>query len=209
MDSVVRAFCRFRAWVLSRSRLGEEQHLAGGLPAFQVLVGLGCFCQRVGGADPDGQRAVGGGVENFCGTPAPFVGVLDKVAHRGTRQGERTSGVEPLGIERWNGPGSRSEQHHGAADPQASQGIVESVLADAVVHHIHALTVGEFPYLVRKTLVAQDLIGSRKPGKFGFFVRRNGGDDPGSACLQQLGQQEPDATGACVEQNGVSRFHSE
>jgi hypothetical protein len=86
------------------------------------------------------------------------------------------------------------------SDPRMrrQEGPVERCPADAVVHDVHAFAVGELADLVGEILVAQHVIGSGFPGKFLLGIRGHRGDDPGSPGLQQLGQQQANATGARV-----------
>ena len=50
---------------ISDNASGDQQDFSGGVPSFQVTVGLMCITQRIGGADPNLEVSVGGSGEDF------------------------------------------------------------------------------------------------------------------------------------------------
>ncbi|MNI87183.1 hypothetical protein D3C73_1443610 [compost metagenome] len=52
-------------------------------------------------------------------------------------------------------------------------------------------------------------IGTCQRGEIGLLIRGDGGDDAGAAGLEQLGQQEADAAGTCMQEDGVPGLHPE
>ena len=132
-----------RAW-----RLGNQQDFAGGPAAFKIPVGLGGFGERVRGRPPGQRGAVGGGRRKSPRNATGVPGRSGRSAPWWAWSRQRTRGVQPLRIKGRHRPGRSAEEHQAPRMRRPGQGIVEGVLADAVVHHVDAFAIGQFPDLV-------------------------------------------------------------
>src|SRR5437016_6030510 len=76
-----------------------EDDLAGGLPCFQIAMGLGRFGERIFGIDAQFQFAFGDPAEDVSGAPRQLFGRRDVPGKARSRKNDGTLGGEQLRIE--------------------------------------------------------------------------------------------------------------
>src|SRR5918998_653322 len=190
---------------------GDEDELARGLSGFQVPVGLGCILQGVGAADADVEVSLADPGEEALRAPQELLAGAGVLGQGGTRQEEAALLVQGLGVEGGDLPARPAEEDHVAARLQAVEGLVEGVLPDGVVDHVHALAAGDALRLGGEVLlfVQDHLVSAGLLRERGLLLGAGGPYDGRAAHLRHLAEQEADAAGGGVHEGGLPLLERE
>ncbi len=176
-----------------------------GAAGFHVVVGLAHVLEGVADRVVGGEDAVAQGLEEGVGGGVAVGRVGGVVAEHGPHHGEGAGGQARHG-ERLHRAGGLAEVDQVAARGQAGQGIVEGVLADGVVGHVHAAAVGELLDGVHHVLfpVENHMVAAVAAGAFGFVLAADGADHGGAQVARPLAQQLPDPAGGGLDQDDAA-----
>ena len=129
---------------------------------------------------------------------------------RRARHIERAFRREQAEIERIDRAGGLTEQRDDAERGEAIQRFQEGVLADGVVDHGALLAAGDLRDALHEVLAGVDdgVVATMGFREFCFLVAADGADHGGAEMLGPLAEDEADAAGRGVQQNGVAGFHA-
>ena len=105
-------------------------------------------------------------------------------------------------------PEDCAEQRGDAERRQAIERFQERVLADGIVHHRHLLAAGDLLDAFDEILLGvNDRVGAAMGlGEFRLLLAADGADHGGAEMLGPLAEDQADAAGRGMQQNGVAGF---
>src|SRR5439155_21026900 len=123
---------------------------------------------------------------------------------------ERALAGEDVYVERLDLAGRRAEQRHQPTRPYAVERLHEGVLANRIIDDGQQLAAGDVLDAGDEILARVDdrMMAAMGLGELGLGIGADRADDGGTEMLRPLAEDEADAAGGGVDQDGAALLHA-